>query len=79
MNIDKDDIIHLTEKYGGPWGINHTRRLLHLVSVIGEGQQYDSDAVWLAAHLHDWGAYAPWAQDGVDHAVRSKQVAETFL
>jgi uncharacterized protein len=35
--------------------------------------------VWLAAHLHDWGAYPPWVQAGVDHALRSVQVAEPFL
>ena len=79
MNIDRDDIVHLTEEYGGPWGLNHTRRLLHLISLISDEQTYDADVVWLSAHLHDWGAYAPWAQDGVDHALRSKQVAETFL
>ena len=77
--IDRDEIIRLTEEYGGQWGINHTRRLLHLVSIIGEGQEYNTDAVWLAAHLHDWGGYAPWAQKEVNHALRSKQVAETFL
>jgi len=33
----------------------------------------------VAAHLHDWGAYRQWAQEGVDHAVRSRQVAEAFL
>ena len=37
------------------------------------------DAVWVAAHLHDWGAYTPWAQKGVDHTERSLQVAEAFL
>jgi hypothetical protein len=26
--IHKDEIIRLTEEYGGQWGINHTRRLL---------------------------------------------------
>jgi HD superfamily phosphodiesterase len=79
MNLDKNELALLTEKYGGTWGINHTRRLLHLISIIGKGQQYDSEAVWLAAHLHDWGAYPPWAQLDVDHALRSTQVAETFL
>ncbi len=79
MNIDRDEIIRLTEEYDGPWGINHTRRLLHLIAVIGEGQSYDSEVVWVSAHLHDWGGYSPWAQAGVDHALRSKQVAETFL
>ena len=77
--IDKDEIVRLTEEYGGEWGINHTRRLLHLISIIGEGQDYDADAVWLAAHLHDWGGYAEWAQPGVNHALRSKEVAKAFL
>jgi uncharacterized protein len=79
MNIGRDEIVHLTEEYGGRWGINHTRRLLSLVSIISAGQPYDEDAVWLAAHLHDWGAYPPWAQVDVDHAVRSQQVAEAFI
>jgi uncharacterized protein len=79
MTLDHDEIAHLTEEYGGEWGINHTRRLLALIDVIGAGQTYDAEAVWLAAHLHDWGAYQPWAQAGVDHAVRSRAVAEQFL
>src|SRR5574341_2018486 len=79
MNIDRDELVRLTEEYGGPWGINHTRRLLRLISIIGEGQSYQVDALWVAAHLHDWGAYGQWAQSGVDHALRSRQVAETFL
>jgi uncharacterized protein len=77
--IDKDEIIRLTEQYGGEWGINHTRRLLHLISVIGEELEYDADAVWLAAHMHDWGGYSEWSQPGVNHALRSREVAETFL
>jgi uncharacterized protein len=77
--LDKGEIARLTEQYGGEWGINHTRRLLHLVALIGEGLEYDDEAVWLAAHLHDWGAYAPWAQKEVDHVLRSVQVVESFL
>ncbi len=77
--IDKEEIVRLTEEYGGPWGINHTRRLLHLISIIGEGQEYNAEVVWVAAHLHDWGGYPKWAQTGVDHALRSRQVAEEFL
>jgi uncharacterized protein len=79
MSIDRNEIAARTEEYGGAWGINHTRRLLQLISIIGEGQQYNTEAVWLAAHLHDWGGYSPWAQKEVDHAARSTQVAETFL
>jgi len=77
--IDHEEIVHLTEEYAGEWGINHTRRLLHLISIIGEGMQYNQEVMWLAVHLHDWGAYSPWAQAGVDHALRSKQVAQEFL
>jgi uncharacterized protein len=76
---DREEIARLTEAYGGQWGINHTRRLLQLISLIGEGCTYDADVVWLAAHLHDWGAYSHWAQEGVDHAARSTQVAGPFL
>lgn len=77
--MNKEEIVHLTETYGGQWGINHTRRLLRLIATIGEGYRFDHEVVWLAAHLHDWGGYATWAQEGVDHAVRSKQVAADFL
>jgi len=79
MAIDRDEIVRLTEEYGGAWAINHTRRLLQLVAILGEGLTYDADALWLAAYLHDWGGYPPWAQPGVDHALRSTQVAEAFL
>lgn len=79
MILDPKELARLTEDYGGAWGINHTRRLLHLIGEIGEGQQYNADAVWTAAHLHDWGAYSAWALPGVDHALRSAQVAQAFL
>jgi len=77
--IDRDEIARLTEEYGGDWGINHTRRLLHLIDLIGEGLQYNTDVVWLAAHLHDWGAYKPWVKDGADHVQRSLEVVKAFL
>jgi uncharacterized protein len=79
ISIDREEIVRLTEEYGGPWGINHTRRLLHLISVIGEGREYNAEVVWIAAHLHDWGGYPKWMQAGADHALRSRQVAEKFL
>jgi uncharacterized protein len=79
MAVDKDEIVKLTEESGGQWGINHTRRILRLVSLIAGGARYDDEAVWVAAHLHDWGAYSRWAKSGVDHAVRSVEVAGEFL
>ena len=77
--LDREEIARLTEEYGGQWGINHTRRLLRLIGIIAEGRQYNGEAVWIAAHLHDWGGYAAWKVDGVEHDVRSRQVAEEFL
>jgi uncharacterized protein len=76
--VNRAEIARLTEEYGGQWGINHTRRLLQLISIIGKGQTYNEDVTWIAAHLHDWGAYDQWMQAGVDHAIRSRQVAEEF-
>jgi uncharacterized protein len=76
--IDTDEIVRLTEEYGGQWGINHTRRLLHLISIIGKTQSYHAEVVWIATHLHDWGGYTKWMQTGVDHALRSRQVAADF-
>jgi uncharacterized protein len=77
--IDYDEILRLTEQYGGKWGINHTLRLLKLVDCIGEGMEYNREAVWIAAHLHDWGAYPIFLQKNGDHAQRSREVAEQFL
>ena len=77
--INKDEIARLTKEYDGEWGINHTRRLLHLIDIIGRDIQYDADVTWLAAHLHDWGAYGPWVLPGENHMQRSLQVVETFL
>lgn len=74
-----DEIVSLTKGYGGDWGINHTLRLLHLIEIIGKGREYDADVVWVAAYLHDWGGYSPWIQPGIDHAVRSTEVARPFL
>lgn len=79
MELDRVEISRLTEQYGGTWGINHTKRLLLLVDTIGQGMRYNQEALWLAAHLHDWGAYAPWAQPEVDHCLRAVQVADPFL
>lgn len=77
--MDKDKIIQLTKEYGGEYGLNHTGRILNIVSLIDEGLNYNRDVVWVSAHLHDWGAYPKWVKGGVDHTIRSKQVAEEFL
>jgi hypothetical protein len=47
MGLDRDDIAALTHEYGGEWSLQHTRRLLHLVSLVREERDYDEEVVWL--------------------------------
>jgi uncharacterized protein len=77
--MEHDEILRLTEEYGGAWAVCHAQRILNTVAVIADGAPYAAEPLWLAAHLHDWGGYARWAVAGVDHAVRSTQVAREFL
>jgi uncharacterized protein len=77
--MDHDEILRLTGKCGGAWALCHAQRILATISRIAEQQSYDVEAIWIAAHLHDWGGYARWAVAGVDHAVRSVQVVREFL
>lgn len=77
--IDKDEVVRATVEYGGTWGINHTRRILRLVEYLSSGEAYDAEVVFIAAHLHDWGAYKPWKEAGRDHVQRSVEVAGPWL
>jgi hypothetical protein len=45
--INKNEIVRLTEEYGGQWGINHTCRLLKLIAIIGKDRQYNADVYGL--------------------------------
>ena len=77
--MNHDEITKLTDQYGGNWGIRHAERLLHLVPILAEGREYNEEAVWLAAYLHDWGGYAPFYNPEVQHYDRSVEVVEPFL
>ena len=73
------DVAEMTRLDGDPWQLSHVHRLLKLIPVIGEGIAYDATAVTIATYLHDWGAYPRYQQPGVEHALRSRQVAETMI
>lgn len=77
--MNHEEIIQLTHQYGGDWAINHAKRNLHLISLISDGIEYDHEAIFWAAYMHDWGGYTHWLQEGVEHQIRSRQVAEKFL
>ena len=73
------DLAEMTRADGDPWQLSHVHRLLKLIALIGEDVVYDETAVTIATYLHDWGAYPPYQQVGVEHALRSRQVAESMI
>ena len=81
LNIDLSltDIIQMTQEVGDSWAVTHAKRLIELVKQIGEEHPYDSLVMEFAAYMHDWGALSIYAQKGVEHAVRSRQVVETEI
>lgn len=74
-----DDIIQMTLQVGEKWAVTHARRLMELISEIGQGAAYDPHILTLAGYLHDWGAFPQYAQKGVEHALRSRQVVEADI
>lgn len=73
---------HARETLAHPsWGWRHSERnyLLAMSLARAEGLTVDPDVLFAAAFLHDWGGIAPFAAPGVDHAVRSVELAEPFL
>jgi uncharacterized protein len=77
--FDRSRIVSLTEKYGGEWAVHHAQRLIQLVEIIGEGLPYNAEAIWIAAHMHDWGTLPKWSRSDVPHSRRSCQLAEEHL
>jgi uncharacterized protein len=76
VNINISHLRDLTIEYGEGRGYPHVCRLLHLIEEIGSGLEYDENVTLYAAYLHDWGAFPHYSQTGVEHALRSMQVAE---
>jgi uncharacterized protein len=73
---------HAREKLLHPaWGWRHSERDFLLARQLAreEGLAIDEDVLFAAAFLHDAGAIPPFAKEGVDHAVRSAELAEPFL
>ncbi len=62
------------------WGWRHSERGFLLAREVAreEGLEIDEDVLFAAAFLHDMGAI-PFAKEGVDHAVRSAELAEPLL
>lgn len=77
--IDLEQIKQMTRELGQGWGFAHVSRVLTLIDLIGADLTYHREALVYAACLHDWGTFPAYVQPGVDHALRSRQVAETNI
>ena len=69
----------LTAQDGEGWGLAHVRRVMELAGWIGVGIPHDALALSVAVALHDWGAFPRYRVPGLDHALRSRQIAETDI
>lgn len=63
------------------WGWTHSERNFLLASEIAtkEGLSIDVDVLFAASFAHDIGAIGEFQREGVDHAVRSVEIAEPLL
>ncbi len=74
-----DDILQMTLDAGGQWAAAHGVRLMELIRQIKGEIPCDDQVTWLAAYMHDWGAFPKYMQAEVEHALRSRQVVETEI
>ena len=75
-SLNLTDLETMTLDDGEGWALSHVRRVQHLAKEIGADLIYDAHAFTIAAYLHDWGAFPRYQQPGMDHALRSRQVAK---
>jgi uncharacterized protein len=63
------------------WGWTHAERDFRLASEIAqrEGLKVDLDVLFAAGFVHDIGAVGDFQKEGIDHAVRSVEIAEPLL
>lgn len=63
------------------WGWTHSERNLLLATQLAakEGLVIDSDVLFAASFTHDIGAIGDFQKEGIDHAVRSVEIAEPLL
>ena len=83
MCLLKETIIKNLEQLifecGGEYGLNHGKRIIALVDLLSGEKSYNKDVVLFCAYTHDLGAFKKYAIEGIDHAVRSREVVEGFL
>lgn len=78
-HLTLDDLVELTREESDAWRLSHVRRVLKLTELIAQGLAYDAAAMTIAVYLHDWGGYPRFKEPGIEHALRSRQVAEMTI
>lgn len=63
------------------WGPAHARRDYEVTLMLAREEHVpvDTDVLYAAAYLHDWGGIPPYAVTGIDHGDRSIQLVDTLL
>lgn len=63
------------------WGITHAERDYQMTKILAEKERVDvdTDVLFAASFLHDLGGMKKFEIEGVDHAVRSSELAEKLL
>ncbi|MBC7386006.1 MAG: amino acid permease [Cryobacterium sp.] len=63
------------------WGLAHSERDYQVAAELlkSEGKVVDKDVLFAAAFLHDIGGLPPFSKAGVDHAIRSVEIAKPML
>jgi len=63
------------------WGYSHCERDYELARALAAEDQaaLDDDVLYAAAYLHDMAAFAPWADEKVDHADKAVEVVGPVL
>jgi uncharacterized protein len=74
--ITRVEIENRLSEYGESWAYPHVARVLALAERIAGTLEYQPECFWYAAVLHDWGAFPKYRQAGIEHAIRSRQIAE---
>ena len=74
-----DNLSEVALECGGEYGLYHSKRLIKLIDTIAEDRSYDKGIIEFCAYTHDLGGYPKYAKENVDHAVRSREVAESFV
>ncbi|AUN97544.1 HD domain-containing protein [Bacteriovorax stolpii] len=63
------------------WGLSHAERNYQVTKILAEKEkvELDLDVLFAASFLHDLGGLKGYEVEGVDHAVRSAELAQNLL